>query len=135
MAAETNTRGEVSLELGGTKLGLRPTFDAIEAFETATDRSLLQLARIAIRGEMKLGELSQVVEACAKAWGVAKGDELAQQVNARKIARLIVESDGGVAGALTLVAAMLSIAATGGYTAEGEAKAGTEMTAPTPAAA
>lgn len=126
-------RGEIALNLGDQELILRPTFEAIEGFEAVTGKGLLQLTRAALEGTMSLGETAQIAAECVKAWGRATEKASAVGVNAPRIASLILESPGGYREALVTVAGMLSLASTGGYTAQGELKAGTTMTSGAPA--
>lgn len=126
-------RGEISLVLDGAPFVLRPSFEAIEAFESATGKGLIEIARQAIDGSLRLGETAQIVTECVQAWGRATGNTGARGVNAVRIGELIIESEGGVAHVLRTVAGVLSMAATGGYTAQGEVKAGTTTTSAVPA--
>lgn len=128
-------RGELSLLLAGTSMILRPTFEALTQIEAITDRGLVDLTRDALAGKMKLGETAQIATECIRAWGREVGDTGATGANATRIGKLIVDSPGGLHSALRTVAAMLSLAVTGGYTSEGEVKPSTttnETTAPAP---
>ena len=116
-------RGEITLTLDGAEFVLRPTAEAIMAFEDATEKGLLQLAREAVKGELRTAEVAQIVTECVRAWGRATGQKSAQAVNAVRIGELIQESEIGLRGAMDTLAALLAIAATGGYTAQGEVKA------------
>ena len=58
------TRGEVSLELEGVEYVLRPSYEAISAFEAQTDRSLIDLARAAGDGQLKMSEAAIIVTEC-----------------------------------------------------------------------
>lgn len=121
-------RGEVALKLDGQDFVLRPSHEAIVEFEALTGQGLMQLARAALDGSMRLGVASLIVTECVKAWGRATNSTSAQGVNAARIAELILEADGGYHVALTTVAGMLSLATTGGYTASGELKPTTGTT-------
>lgn len=121
-------RGEITLILDGSEFVLRPTHEAIEAFETATGKGLLQLAREALNGQLRLAEVAQVTAECIRAWGRATNDRVAQAVGTMRIGELLLEADGGFVNALKTVSVMLSLATTGGYTAQGEVKAGTTTT-------
>lgn len=118
-------RGELALSLDGQTMIMRPTFEAIHAFEVSTGKGLLQLAQEALNRTLPLFELAQVVTECVKAWGRATKSASAQGANAPRVAELILESEGGFYAALNTVAGMLALATTGGYTAQGELKAGT----------
>ena len=128
-------RGEISLVLDGGTFVLRPTYEAIMAFEEAAGKGLLQLAREAVQGQLRTAEVAQIVTECIRAWGRATGQKSTQAVNAVRIAELIHESEIGLRGAMDTLAALLSMAATGGYTAQGEVKAtGTTTTSEAPVA-
>lgn len=123
-------RGEITLTLDGAEFVLRPSNEAIMAFEEATGKGLLQLAQESLRGALRLGEVAQIATECIRAWGRATGQKSSQGVNALRIAELITEADGGFVTACKVISAMLSLASTGGYTAQGEVKAtGTTMSA------
>lgn len=128
------TRGEVTVQLGGETFGLRPSWEAIQTFEAATGKGVLQLAREADAAALTSSEVAQITCACMRAWGVENGVEGAARANPRKVAQLIQEAEGGFVVALGTIRAVLIAAATGGYTASGEVKAATTKTA-TPAAA
>lgn len=131
---EVEERGEIALTLDGARLVLRPSFEAIESFEEATAKGLIQLTREAMEGSLRVGEAAHIVTACVRAWGRATGDRSAQGVNVARVAELILESMGGYASTLRTVGGMLAMAATGGYTASGEVKAGMTTTSEVPAA-
>ncbi|WP_242149618.1 GTA-gp10 family protein [Sphingomonas sp. BAUL-RG-20F-R05-02] len=124
-------RGELALLLDGAQLGLRPTFEAIDAIEASTGQGLIDLARMALAGKMSLSVTSQIAAECIRAWGRETGDKGAAGANARRIANLILDSEGGFHAALQTVAAMLSLATTGGYNSSGEMKPSTTMTTTT----
>ena len=127
-------RGEVSLVLDGATMALRPSYEAIVAFEASTDKGLLELARAALEGKMRLADLSQVVTECIRAWGRATQQPSIAASNAVRIGQLIAEAEGGMARVLGIVSGMLSMAVTGNFTASGEVKAGTTtMTSEVPA--
>jgi len=90
-------RGEVSLVLDGATMALRPSYEAIFAFEASTDKGLLELARAALEGKMRLADLSQVVTECIRAWGRATQQPSIAASNAVRIGQLIVEAEGGMA--------------------------------------
>lgn len=121
-------RGEIALVLEGESLIMRPSYEAISAFEVSTGKGLLVLARSALDGTLAFSEAAQIATECIKAWGRATGSKSAQGVNAPRVAELIMESEGGFRSALQSIAAMLALAVTGGYTAQGELKATATMT-------
>ncbi|MDX3908423.1 MAG: GTA-gp10 family protein [Sphingobium sp.] len=133
--APEQARGELSLRIDGGEMGLRPSFEAITAFERETGKGLLLLAREALSGSLTLGETAQIACQCIRAWGRDTGSIGAKGARADRIAELILESDGGIREALATVAGLLSLAATGGYSAKGEAKAATMETGTPPDAA
>jgi hypothetical protein len=76
-------RGDVTLELGGRQLTLRPTFHALAEMEGATGHALIALARRLSLGEATLKEIVVVIAAAAKAGGNAVAlPELEAQVHA-----------------------------------------------------
>lgn len=120
------TRGEVSLELEGQEYVLRPSYEAISAFETQTNRSLIDLARAAGDGELKLSESAIIVTECIKAHGRAIDDKAMAAFNAARVGELILQADGGLLIAMKRLELLLFMAATGGYTGSGEVKATTK---------
>lgn len=120
------TRGEVSLELEGAEYVLRPSYEAISAFETQTNRSLIDLARAANDGELKLSESAIIVTECIKAHGRAIDDKAMAAFNAARVGELILQADGGLLIAMKRLVLLLFMAATGGYTGSGEVKATTK---------
>lgn len=126
-------RGELSLILAGVPMVLRPTFEALNQIEVVTNRGLVELARDGIAGRLKLGEVAQVTTECVRAWGREVNDTGAAGANAVRIGKLIIDSPGGLHAAMKTVAAMLSLAITGGYTSEGEVKLSTTTMTTEPA--
>jgi hypothetical protein len=127
-AVANEDRGELSLILDGKSMVLRPTFEALNEIEQTLDRGLVDLARDALAAKLKLGETAQIVTACVRAWGKETDNKGAAGANASRIARLIVDSDGGLHNALKTVGALLSLAVTGGYNSSGELKPSTMTT-------
>lgn len=113
----------MSIVLGGMEMVLRPTFEAIEAIELKTGKGLLQLARESLAASLTVSECAQISTECVRAWGREVDDENAAGANAKKIAALIIESDGGINAVMGKLAGVLSLASTGGYNAKGELKA------------
>lgn len=128
-------RGEVSLKLDGEDFVLRPSYEAIVAFEAATGRGLLALARSALAGELTLDTTAAIATECIRAWGRETNNFAAKASNPSRIASLIIESEDGFADVLGTIAGMLSLAATGGYNASGEARAPAVAKKKTPAGA
>lgn len=121
-------RGELALDLDGTIMTLRPSYEAIIAFEQVTGKPLIQLAREALRDGLSLGELAGIACECIRAWGRDTDDKSMAGANAKRVGSLIQESKGGVYQASVTIGALLSMASTGGYTAQGKPKAVTTMT-------
>lgn len=131
MVSETDTarpaldeRGEMQIELDGVAAVLRPSYEAIAAFEADTGKSLIELSRNALAGTMTTADAAHVVCQCVRAWGRETGDKGWSGANAPRIGHLIMEGPGLFATLVTL-GGLLSMAATGGYTAQGKAKAAT----------
>jgi hypothetical protein len=125
--AANDTRGEISLELDGTEYVLRPSFEAIKAFEDGTGKKgVFLLGRMAEEDQLTLGDASVIVAECIKAHGRAIGDNAMAAVNAQRIGELIMASDGGFLIAMKKIALLLWMATTGGYTGSGEVKATTK---------
>lgn len=125
MAANA-TRGHVSLKLDGTEYILRPSFEAISAFEGTTNRSLIDLAKAAGESQLKLGEAAVIVTECIKAQGRSSDDKAMAAFSASRIGELIQEADGGLVIVMKRLELLLFMAATGGYTSAGELKATTK---------
>lgn len=121
--AANKTRGEVSLELEGQEYVLRPSFEAISAFEAQTNRSLIDLARAAGDGQLKTGEAAIIVTECIRAHGRAIDDKAMTAFNSARVGELILQADGGLLIVTKRLELLLFMAATGGYTGSGEVKA------------
>lgn len=124
-AAANEDRGELSLILDGGPMIMRPTYEALTEIEQTLDRGLVELARDALAGKLKLAETAQIATACIRAWGRDTGEKGAAGANATRIARLIMDGDGGLHTAQRTISALLSLAVTGGYTSTGELKPST----------
>lgn len=121
-------RGEFALVLDGERYVLRPSYQAIVAFEGATGKGLLELAQAALAGQLTLGETAAVACECIRAWGRATDNVGAKGAGGERIAELILDSEGGLIAAMPAVGAVLAMAATGGLTAQGEVRATTKAT-------
>ena len=126
--ADADTRGHIDLTLDGRLFTLRPSYTAITAFERQTGKGLLGLARDAQAGELSLDDTAVIVTECVRAWGIEVDDLGARNAAPRKIAELIIESDGGLANVLGVLTVLLALAATGGMTSSGEVKAPAKTT-------
>lgn len=121
-------RGEFSLVLASATMGLRPSYEAIDAIEKTLGCGAIDIARKALAGTLSMGETAQVACECVRAWGREVDDKGASGSNAVRIGHLIYDSPGGLHDALKTIAAMLSLVVTGGYTASGELKPATTKT-------
>ncbi|KTT72617.1 hypothetical protein [Sphingomonas endophytica] len=115
-------RGELSLTLAGVEMGLRPSYEAIDATEKALGRGLVDIARSALNATLTLGETAQIATEAIRAWGRDADSRDAAGATAPRIGRLILDSDQGFHGCLKTIAAMLSLAVTGGYDSAGNLK-------------
>lgn len=131
MTAANPERGEFNLVLDGAVYGLRPSWEAIQAFEDETGKGLIELARSCMGGMARTREVAIVATHCIRAMGRASNDASLIGVNVDKVGKLIGESDGGNAAVTMMIGAMLGLAITGGITSEGEVKVVTEPTSPT----
>lgn len=130
----------MKITLEGVTYEMRPSHDAIDDFEIATDSSLQDLARDAATGAMKTRTAAIIVTRCMQEWGRSGGatpskeQRTALGVNVDRVRALLVEE-----GMLLIVARlklMLWLAVSGGLTSAGEAKAmpTTTEASPTPEA-
>ena len=122
-------RGETQFVLDGVEYVLRPSWEAIAAFEGATGKSLTELAVAASDGRLGLQEAGEIACACIRAFGRETDTPSMANVSAKKLAGLIYESEGGMLLAQKRFALMLTMAVTGGFTATGEPKAGAKTNA------
>jgi len=121
-------RGEATLFLDGQALGLRPSHAAIEEIELTMDRGLVDIAHAALGSKLKLGEVAQIACALIREFGRATDNKGAAATNPKRIARLILDSAGGILVAQKTLAGLLSMAVTGGYDSEGNLKPAAMMT-------
>lgn len=127
-------RGEISIKLAdGVEYVLRPSFEAIVAFEAETGRGLFDLARAADNGMLTMTEAAAIVTQCIRAQGKAMHDQNLIGVNAKKVGALIVAAEGGLFLAMKRLNTLLFIAATGGYSPTGEVRAAAAEASPTAA--
>ncbi len=129
MSKANDTRGEVSLKLEGEEFVLRPSWDAINELERECGDSVVALAQRAYAGSLRSGEVACIAAACIRAWGRDHDDDqgrIARNVQTDRVGRLIMDSELGLAGVQGLLAVLLSLASTGGYTPSGERKAATK---------
>ena len=127
-------RGEAEIVLDGRVYVMRPSFEAMMAFEAATGKSTLALAGLALEQDMAARDVAEVAAACIKAQGEAVNDPMLKGINTKRIGALIMETRGGFAYAQARLGKLLLGAATGGYDAKGEPRAAAE-TAQEPTAA
>ena len=119
--AANEERGEFEIVLDGAPYVMRPSWEAIQAFEPATGRSLLQLAADAERSSLSLSQCAIIVTECVRAWGKQEGITSARGFKAENVAPLLVEA--GMFVIQPKLALMLYMAATGGLDASGKMKA------------
>jgi hypothetical protein len=123
---DANTRGEVTITLDGAEYVMRPSYEAIEAIEAQTGKSVIELLVEADSGKLHLSDAGVVVWECIKAWGrqcVAAGDadpiaKSAAGANLEKVRKLIYKF--GIHQTRQRIAILLMAAATGGVTETGE---------------
>jgi len=118
-------RGEIAIVLDGERMVMRPSYEAIEAFEAATGKGLIQLAQAAGARALTLAECAIVMCECIRAWGRATGNKGLSMANPRRIGELVLDSEGGLLEAMSSLTILLALAATGKYTATGEMKPAT----------
>jgi hypothetical protein len=118
-------RGEFALILDGASFVLRPSYEAIVAFEAETGKGLIDLARTFMTGNASLQEVATVACHCIRAWGAEKNDTGAQGAQVDKVGRLILDSPAGLQGATLELGPLLILASTGGVNSKGEVKAAT----------
>jgi hypothetical protein len=122
---QVDVRGQISVELDDTKFMLRPSNEAVLAYEEQTGLSTYKLAGLAISGEMRLGTMGLIVAELMRAYGTANPDDplitTYRAAKPERIAELIQEA--GIPFVLPKIVAVLMGVLTGGYTASGEAKA------------
>lgn len=130
-------RGEFDIDLAGKLYPMRPTWEAIVAFEApraldeagksigGTGKSLQLLASEANRKVLASGDSAIIVTECVKAWARAEGDKNAARFVPEKVGPLLLQAPGGLLLVQNRLAALLFMAVTGGITASGEVKAAT----------
>ena len=124
------TRGELSITLEGVEYGLRPSWQAIDAIERQTGKSLHELGAAAETYRLSVGELATIVTECIRAWGRANEQSTIAAFQRDRIAEILIED--GVLAAQARVALVLLLAVTGGVTAQGEVKPERMTTGTTP---
>lgn len=110
-------RGEHELTLAGVAYRLRPSKHAVVTIETRTQTSALTLIRHGNSGDLSLEHLAIMAAEFIRA---GAEDELTKHVGAERISELIFEE--GLPGVNSRLTLCLLDAATGGRTAEGNAK-------------
>jgi hypothetical protein len=113
-------RGEIEVELDGMAHVLRPSFAAQIEIERQTGKSIEQLASRAGDSALSLDDAAIVVTECVKAFGKATGNAAMQDYNYVRVGECIVEA--GKLQVVKRLELLLYLAATGGYTAQGEVK-------------
>lgn len=120
--APVSDRGEASLVLADAVMGLRPSFEALDAIEKTLGRGLVDLAGAAIRKELSMSETGQIACELIRAFGRETENDGAARSNAPRVTKLIMASDGGLLEAMKTVGGVLAIAVNGGYDTEGNLK-------------
>lgn len=120
---QVDTRGEITLPLGGVEYHLRPSRTAISAIE-AKLRPLPALVAESSRGDLSLKDMGIIAVEFMRAWAEAnpKGERVVghRDANPDKVSDLIYES--GAPKIFARLVAVLMGALNGGYTASGERK-------------
>jgi hypothetical protein len=126
-------RGEAEIVLDGATFGMRPTYEAIVAVESATGASIATMAMAGANVRLPLGWVAIIVTEFVRAWGKANGNQTAANLAVDRVGGLIMDS--GIVAAQLTVAKIMNAAVTGEYTASGEVKAtGSQTIAPSTAA-
>lgn len=120
-AVANEERGEISIELEGVPHVLRPDYTAQIAIERATGHTIQHLAQICGSTGLKIEQAAVVVTECVKAQGRAIGDSALQAFTATSVGECLV--DTGMLQVGARLELLLYLAATGGYTAQGNPKA------------
>lgn len=117
------------LLLEGVEYGLRPSWEAVQAIENKLGRGLVELGRDATMGRLTTGDAAVVIGELIRAWGRATEQKQVAAFKDTRIGELLFEAGPGFGyvGVMRAVGGVLSLAATGGYTAQGEMKAPAEM--------
>ena len=131
-AAELDLRGHITVPLEGVEYVLRPDYEAIESIEEQLGRKLYELASDATQSRLSYLEMGVICAEMMKAHARAKPDDALyttyRAANPKRLSQMIYDYGGPrVMARLTV---LLVGALTGGYTASGELKAGTERTSP-----
>lgn len=122
-APTLDLRGQMALPLGGEEYLLRPSHTAIIAIEKRLGRTCFVLSGQAMRGELNTEELAVIATELMLAEGRHLGKDAPAVYKGAKVERiseLIYEE--GAPRILARIAIVLLGAATGGYTAKGEAR-------------
>ncbi|QUT08432.1 hypothetical protein KFK14_17680 [Sphingobium phenoxybenzoativorans] len=112
-------RGEFDLVLEGEAYTLRPSYEAIIAFERGTGKTLLELARASDALAISLEESSVVVTECIRAYGRETQSSL-QAVQLQRITEMVYEA--GLVEVVARLGVILWMAVSGGCAASGKAK-------------
>lgn len=123
MATANKTRGELTLSLEGVDYILRPSYEAILAFEEQTGTGIRRLADSAAKGDLTSKEVAIIATECMRAQGRAVDDKMMAAFNINRVHQLLMEADGGFVEVMLGLSVMLILATTGGYTSQGEIKA------------
>lgn len=116
-------RGEQRIMLDAEYI-MRPSYAALQAIEDQTGLSVTELALAAAKRTLKSRHIEIIVTECVKAELRASG-KIVNDAHWKldRVGELLVEGEGGLLAVGTKLINFLGQAATGGYTAKGEAKA------------
>lgn len=103
-------------------MGLRPSFEALDAIEKTLGRGLVDLAGAAIRKELRMSETGQIACELIRAFGRDAEDAGASKSTAPRVTELIMSSEGGLLSAMKTIGGILAVAVNGGYDTEGNLK-------------
>lgn len=104
MTAANPHRGEIIAQIGGDRLLLRPTFEAITEWETATGAGSVRLARKLASGDVSMADIVDILTAATRPTN--------PNVKHAEIGRMI--SAAGLLSAIEPVQKLLMHALTGG---------------------
>jgi len=119
---EVDVRGHITIPLEGEEFVLRPSFDAIKAIESITQKDHAQLAHEAVQQRLSYTDMGIVCAEMMKAHGKANPTDPMKSsylgAKPEKLEKLIYET--GKTRIMVRLAVVLVAALSGGYTREGE---------------
>ncbi len=126
-------RGEITITFDGAEYTLRPTYEAILEVETQTGKTIFELGGLADGNRLPLAQAAIILAEFIKAWGRETGDRAMANVGAKRLGEMAL--DTGLPNVMAVLALVLYLAATGGYTPTGELKATETKTTSDPSSA